>query len=400
MWGGSIRFTAAMLFSIAFLIQFVIGGLTGVMFAAVPIDWQVTDTYFVVAHFHYVLIGGVIFAVFAAIYYWFPKMTGRLLDERLGKWHFWLWVIGFNGTFMVQHFLGVMGMPRRVYTYDDNPGWALLNGVSSAAVPFMIVGTLVLIWNIARSLQHGQPAGNNPWGAFTLEWSTASPPPEYNFDSVLEIKSRRPVWDAEHPELADWKVAKTPEDNGWRPDRAKVCAWAFVFSEAIFFILLLVTYVVFNARSSDAGPSAANVLDIPRTALFSLFLMGSSLTLWLSERNLRAGRLPEFMKWLAATILLGIIFLSGQAWEYTGLLNDGVDIRTNLFASTFFTVTGFHALHVTGGLVALAIMFTLGRKNYSTSAQAKPFAAIGVYWHFVDVVWLFVFAIVYLGLLQ
>lgn len=400
MWGGSIQFTTAMLFAIAFLVQFVIGGLTGVMFAAVPVDWQVSDTYFVVAHFHYVLIGGVIFAVFAATYYWFPKITGRMLDERLGKWHFWLWVVGFNGTFMVQHFLGVMGMPRRVYTYADNPGWALLNGISSASVPFMVVGTLVLFWNIARSLFHGQVAGKNPWDAFTLEWTTASPPPEYNFESLPEIKSRRPVWDLEHPELADWKLSKTPEDRGWRPDRAKVCAWAFVISEAVFFILLLVTYVVFNARQSGDGPSSSTVLNVPRTGVFSLFLLSSSFTFWMAERNLRAGKHPASLRWLGATILLGVVFLCGQAWEYAGLLNGGVDIHTNLFASTFFTVTGFHGLHVTGGLVALAIMFALGRKNYLKSAQAKPFGAIGIYWHFVDVVWIVVFAIIYLRFLQ
>lgn len=400
MWGGSIQFTTAMLFAIAFLIQFVIGGLTGVMFAAVPIDWQVSDTYFVVAHFHYVLIGGVIFAVFAATYYWFPKITGRMLDERLGKWHFWLWVIGFNGTFMVQHFLGVMGMPRRVYTYADNPGWALLNGISSASVPFMVVGTLVLFWNIAKSLLRGQAAGNNPWDAFTLEWTTTSPPPAYNFESLPEIKSRRPVWDLENPELADWKFSKTPNDHGRRPDRAKVCAWTFVISEAVFFILLLVTYVVFNARQGGDGPSASTALNVQRTGVFSLFLLGSSLTFWMSERNLRAGKHQAFLKWLGATILLGIVFLCGQGWEYAGLLSGDIDIHTNLFASTFFTVTGFHGLHVTGGLVALSIMFFLGRNNYLTSAQAKPFGAIGIYWHFVDVVWILVFAIIYLRFLQ
>lgn len=400
MWGGTLQFTTAMLFAIAFLIQFVIGGLTGVMFAAVPIDWQVTDTYFVVAHFHYVLIGGVIFAVFAATYYWFPKITGRMLDERLGKWQFWLWVVGFNGTFMVQHFLGVMGMPRRVYTYADNPGWALLNGISSVSVIFMVVGTLVLVWNIVASLLHGQIAGKNPWGAFTLEWSTESPPPEYNFESLPEIKSRRPVWDAEHPELADWTSSKTPKDRGWRPDRAKVCAWAFVISEAVFFMLLLVTYVVFNTRQAADGPSSATALNVPRTGVFTLFLLSSSFTFWLSERNLRAGKHTVFLQWLGVTILLGIIFLCGQAWEYAGLLTSDIDIHRNLFASTFFTVTGFHGLHVTGGLIALAIMYALGRKNSLDTSHAKPYGAIGVYWHFVDVVWIFVFAIIYLRFYQ
>ena len=400
MWGGSIRLTTSMLFAIAFLIQFVIGGLTGVMFAAVPIDWQFTDTYFVVAHFHYVLIGGVVFAVFAAIYYWFPKMTGRMLDERLGKWQFWLWVLGFNGTFMVQHFLGAMGMPRRVYTYADNPGWALLNGISSFSVLFMVAGTLVLVWNVMKSLRAGEPAGENPWDAFTLEWATTSPPPEDNFKSLPEIKSRRPLWDANHPEVADWKSSQTSADRGWRPGRAKVCAWAFVVSEAIFFALLLVTYVVFNADAKSEGPTADSALDVKRTAVFSGFLLASSLTFWLAERSLRANRVSTYLKWLEATILLGVVFLGGQAWEYAGLLGQGITVDRNLFASTFFTVTGFHGLHVTGGLIVLAIMHTLGKNGHVTSAQSQPFAAIGVYWHFVDLVWIFVFATIYLGVFE
>ena len=400
MWGGSIRFTTSMLFAIAFLIQFVIGGLTGVMFAAVPIDWQMTDTYFVVAHFHYVLIGGVVFAIFAATYYWFPKMTGRMLDEKLGKWQFWLWLVGFNGTFMVQHFLGAMGMPRRVYTYADNPGWALLNGISSASVLFMVAGTLVLIWNIVSSLRHGQVAGNNPWDGFTLEWATTSPPPETNFDKLPEIKSRRPVWDQQHPDLADWKFAKTPADSGSRPDRAKVCAWAFVISEAVFFVLLLVTYVVFNSQATGDGPTAESALDVRRTGIFSLFLLASSLTFFFSEWCLRTSGRGAFLFWLATTILLGITFLCGQGWEYYGLIANDVTIDRNLFASTFFTVTGFHGLHVTAGLIALAIMFTLGRQNHLTQEHAKPYGAIGVYWHFVDVVWILVFSIIYLGVFQ
>lgn len=400
MWGGSIRLTTSMLFAIAFLIQFVIGGLTGIMFAAVPIDWQMTDTYFVVAHFHYVLIGGVIFAVFAATYYWFPKMTGRMLDERLGKWQFWLWLIGFNGTFMVQHFLGAMGMPRRVFTYADNPGWALLNGVSSFSVIFMVVGTIVLVWNVVKSLREGVPAEDNPWDAYTLEWATTSPPPEFNFKSLPEIKSRRPLWDANHPELADWKSSQTPEDRGWRPTRPKVCAWAFVISEAIFFLLLLITYVVFNTKQEVDGPTAATALNVPRTAVFTLFLLISSLTFWVAERNLRFGRTASFLKWLGATIILGILFLGGQAWEYAGLLAQDISIDRNLFASTFFTVTGFHGLHVTAGLIALAIMYMLGKNGHIATAQIQPFGAIGVYWHFVDVVWIFVFTIIYLGVFQ
>ena len=400
LWGGSIRFTTSMMFAIAFLIQFVIGGLTGIMFAAVPVDWQLTDTYFVVAHFHYVLVGGIVFSLFAATYYWFPKITGRMLDERLGKLQFWLWVIGFNGTFGIQHFLGLMGMPRRVYQFADNPGWALCNAISSAGAVLMAVGTLVLIWNIWRSLRRGKTAGVNPWQAFTLEWATSSPPPLENFDHIPEIRSRRPVWDLDHPDLADWKTEKTPEDKGGRPSAAKTAAWAFVISEAIFFILLLVSYVVFNSGEPDEGPSASSALDVTRTGFFTLVLLSSSLTFWIAERSLRKANMSRFKLWLSVTILLGCVFIGGQVWEYTGLISSGVTINRNLFASTFFTVTGFHGLHVTGGIVALSILLLMARSGYLTTKRSGVFNAVGIYWHFVDVVWIAVFSIIYLGYLQ
>jgi heme/copper-type cytochrome/quinol oxidase subunit 3 len=208
------------------------------------------------------------------------------------------------------------------------------------------------------------------------------------------------VWDLDHPELADWKAAKTPPDNGWRPDRAKTSAWSFVVSEAVFFLLLLVTYVVFNTRHSGDGPTAATALNMPRTGVFTLFLLASSLTFWFAERSLRAGKQSRFLVWLGLTIVLGIVFLSGQAWEYAGLLANNITIDSNLFASTFFTVTGFHGLHVTGGLVALAIMLALGWKSLLDSRRVDVFGAIGVYWHFVDGVWIAVFAIIYLRFLQ
>jgi cytochrome c oxidase subunit I len=205
MWGGAIRLTTAMLFAVAFLLEFTIGGLSGVMFAAVPIDWQTTDTYFVVAHFHYVLFGGTAFALLAATYYWFPKITGRMLNERLGRWQFWLMVIGFNATFFPQHFLGLMGMPRRVYTYPDLPGWGALNLLSTVGALFMLISVLLLLINIFVSLRDGELAGENPWDAWTLEWATSSPPPEHNFEELPPIRSRRPLWDFTRPDRADWR---------------------------------------------------------------------------------------------------------------------------------------------------------------------------------------------------
>ncbi len=209
MWGGAIRLTTAMLFAVAFLIEFTIGGLSGVMFAVVPIDWQVTDTYFVVAHFHYVLFGGTAFAVFAGIYYWFPKITGRLLDERLGGLHFWLTIVGFNLTFFVQHIVGLLGMPRRVYTYPDLPYWGLLNLLSTIGAFVLLAAMIAFLVNIVASLRHGAAAGDNPWDAWTLEWATSSPPPPENFTQLPLVRSRRPLWDLAHPDRPDWQFDHT-----------------------------------------------------------------------------------------------------------------------------------------------------------------------------------------------
>jgi len=205
LWGGKIRFAVPMLFCLGFLFQFLIAGLTGIMLASVPFDWQLSDSYFVVAHFHYVLIGGLVMTIFGAIYYWFPKATGRMLSERLGRWHFWLFVIGFHLTFDTMHIPGMLGMPRRIYTYEADRGWGVFNLICTLGVVFQGVAILIFLWNVARSLAKGKIAGNDPWDAWTLEWVVTSPPPAYNFAKVPVVQSRRPLWDFKHPDDPDWK---------------------------------------------------------------------------------------------------------------------------------------------------------------------------------------------------
>jgi cytochrome c oxidase subunit 1 len=201
MWGGSIRFTTAMKFAIALVGLFTIGGISGVMHSSPPADLQQTDTYFIVAHFHYVLFGGSMMGIFGGIYYYYPKMTGRLLSESLGSWHFWITFVGMNLTFFPMHFSGLMGMPRRIYTYDAGQGWELFNMMSSIGTAILFVGTAIFIWNFLRSFRTGEIAGNDPWGAPTLEFSIPSPPPEYNFARIPRVTSRLPLWDLTSPQL-------------------------------------------------------------------------------------------------------------------------------------------------------------------------------------------------------
>ena len=184
MWGGKISFTVPMRFCVAFLFQFLIAGLTGIMLSASPFDWQLGNSYFVVAHFHYVLIGGLIFTVFAGFYYWYPKVTGRMWNETLGRWHFWLFLIGFHLTFDFMHIPGVLGMPRRIYTYEAGRGWEIWNLIVSIGVVFQIAGILCWVVNFIWSYFKGPAAGSDPWDAWTLEWSTTSPPPDYNFATI------------------------------------------------------------------------------------------------------------------------------------------------------------------------------------------------------------------------
>jgi cytochrome c oxidase subunit 1 len=202
-WGGRIRFTTAMLFCIAFLFQFLIAGLTGIMVSVAPWNWQLHNSYFVVAHFHYVLVGAITFCIFAAFYYWYPKVTGRMLNETLGKWHFWLFVIGFHVTFDTMHIPGLLGMPRQIYTYEPGRGWEVWNLIVSLGGIVQAVAVLLFVANLIRSYFKGAVAGPDPWDAWTLEWTTTSPPPHYNFAIDPVVNSRRPLWDLKHPEDPD-----------------------------------------------------------------------------------------------------------------------------------------------------------------------------------------------------
>jgi cytochrome c oxidase subunit 1 len=205
MWRGALTFETPMLFALGFLVTFLFGGLTGILLASPPIDFHVSDSYFVVAHFHYVLFGTIVFATYAGIYFWFPKFTGRFLDERLGKLHFWTTLIGFHTTFLVQHWLGNVGMPRRYADYLPTDGFTTLNMVSTVGAFILGSSTLVFMWNVYKSYRYGEvTTADDPWGfGNSLEWATSTPPPRHNFTSLPRIRSERPAFELHYPHLVE-----------------------------------------------------------------------------------------------------------------------------------------------------------------------------------------------------
>jgi cytochrome c oxidase subunit I+III len=255
LWNGRLQFKLPMLWVFGFFFVFLIGGLSGVMLASVPVDLQVHDSYFIIAHFHYVLIGGAIFPMFAGLYYWMPKMTGRMMNATLGKWHFWLFFVGFNLTFFTMHFLGVRGMPRRVYTYPAEMHWSSLNLVASIGALFMVAGILVFLWNFFESKARGRFAGENPWGAGSLEWAVPSPPPCFNFAEIPTVNGREALWT---------QAPNQPVVVGLRDDIPEVLVTHSLDSEPQY-------------REESAGPSLWPFLaSLATTAAF----IGSIFTAW------------------------------------------------------------------------------------------------------------------------
>ncbi len=465
MWGGSLRFKTPLLYACGLIALFTVGGITGVTLAVVPWDWQVTDTYYVVSHFHNVLIAGTVFAAIAALYYWFPKMTGRFLSDRIGKVQFWLTAIGFAVTFFPMYALGILGMPRRVYTYAPDLGWNTLNTISSIGGYFLACGFLLLFYNIIRSLRSGERAGDNPWRAWTLEWATTSPPPHDNFARLPEIRSDMPLWDDEHGVEVEGRIEKiTWEDLPREPEQRTItpfwvafgililgvgllgvplvfiigvalilitlAVWmtgrwseleptptpdvthrfsfigagtlAFIGSESVFFASLIAAVIHLRIHDSVLGGGSGVELTLP--LINTVILFSSGVTAHFAQTAYRARRKGRFFFLLVLTIVLGAVFLGGQAWEYT---HAGFGLADTIVTSSFYVLTGFHGFHVACGIAALIYLFFRARRELRRAPGERqlPETSPGTsgmvdgatyYWHFVDAVWVFVFIVVYL----
>jgi cytochrome c oxidase subunit I len=465
MWGGSLRFRSPLYFTTGFIAMFVIGGLTGVSLAVVPFDWQVTDSYYVVAHFHNVLFGGTLLGVLGGLHYWYPKATGRLLNERLGKTSFWVIFAGFNLTFMPLYVVGILGMPRRVYTYDSGLGWEPYNLVSSIGGMIIATGIIILLYNFISSLRKGAVAGDDPWDAWTLEWATTSPPPVYNFDSVAPVRGPRPLWDLKHPDKADWlqsgrPAAEAPPSAGataeghheapmsssipllaaigvvavaagglgaplipaigavfllgtlvawaWQPWEESphlhgdarpggvVGTWLFIGSEAVFFAALFYAYTHLRLRAGMWPPEGMPALEAGLPAINTVILLTSGLFAHWGYTGLVKRRRGRFSFGLGTAVVLGVIFLGLQGVEWS---RAGFGLSDGILGSVFFTLTGFHGAHVTAGVILLVIAGVRARrgdwKREATNAEVGLVESGTYYWHFVDVVWIILFLLIY-----
>lgn len=470
-WLGRPVYRTPFLFMLGFIVTFVMGGVSGVMTGSVPFDWQLTDSYFVVGHMHYVLLGINLLPVIGATYYWFPKVRGRLMNEHAGRLSFWLMFIGFNVGFFPMHIVGMLGMPRRIYTYAPDMGWNGWNLLITVGAVIFALGLLVSLANVWWSWTHGEPAGENPWNASTLEWFVPSPPPPHNFAWIPHVVSRDPLWEGtderrrsvlrsgpafEHGHDALTTTARTATEIGvvampahslqplyvaaatlvmaegllwgrwllavvglllviaavtaWMwpkqgshaesisppADAHPIGAWAMwltIATEAALFAALFFAWF-FLADGSDVWTQhAAPELWIP--AGNTIILLLSSLVLHLGARRAARAHAGVARGAVACTLALGAVFVAIQLWEYTTL---GASPTFDAYGSAFYLITGLHGAHVVAGLLMLTfVLVATGRRALSADDDRRTARIVARYWHFVDAVWLCVFAVVYVA---
>ena len=370
MWGGQLTFDTPLLYAVGFIALFLIGGLDGAFLAVVPFDFMVQDTYFVVSHIHYVLVAGAVFGIFAGLFDWFPKITGKKLNERMGKIQFWLLFIGTNVAFFPQHLLGLDGMVRRIADYSDNPGWAGLNFLSTIGAFIIAVSVLPFLWNVFVTLRGPADAGDDPWDAYTLEWATSSPPPVYNFDHLPPVRwsgrssiSSTPSWHTQpvtsvrpvcpprrgtthdrgprrHHRACRYRRPRRDRDRRPRAgvkrgmDTALLGMMLFIASEVMFFAALFGAYFNVRATTTPWPPEGTEFISpywLP--IIVTIILMTSSFTMQWATMRIRKGDRTGMNRGIAVTLLLGIIFLCLQVYDYYNLVtNDLFGINSGVTA--------------------------------------------------------------------
>jgi cytochrome c oxidase subunit I+III len=467
---GSVRFRTPMLFALGSISMFIIGGITGVFNASIALDYQLRGSYWVVGHFHFVMAGTVIFALMAALYYWFPKMTGRMYSEKLGKLHFALSFAGFTSIYFPM--LLLVDMPRRIFTYPAEAGWAALNQVATIGGFVFGVTQIFLLINIMQSLRKGSAAESNPWAGWTLEWLTPSPPPEHNFTgsptvkggvmTIVETKTRKGT-EAKEPgtawpltialgttvamfgavmflplaifgfavvmlSLVGWfrdelrgKFASREEKGEWWPfekvNHEKLGLWVFLTAELLLFGMVISGYMELRSNSafwpspslvSDilahlgggvvtvAGAGEMVLHNIALGTVNTLILLTSSLTMVLALNSIQGGSVKGLRRGLLATLVLGCSFLVLKGIEWAELSSQGFTITSGLPAATYYVATGLHGAHVLAGLITISFLIYKASKNGYSEKSHRGVENTGLYWHMVDIVWLFLFPLFYL----
>jgi cytochrome c oxidase subunit I+III len=456
---SSIRFKTPMLFAVGAVALFIIGGVTGVFNSSVALDYGLRGTYWVVGHFHYTLVGGALTGLVAALYYWWPKITGRMYSEKLGRLHFVLYIISFNILYFPMSLLG--DMPRRVYTYAPETGWWTLNLLASIGAFVFAISWLIPFANFFRSVKHGEPAGDNPWEAPGIEWTVSSPPPAHNFDQMPVIANDGTIISggmkpdggsmthsstatADHTgHFSAWPVLISlgafvtllgtylglaflltgaaivaivligwgKDDIGRRfaitehvagerwpfekVNSVRLGVWFFLPSEVMLFGTLIGAYW-FVRMGSATWPARGEILSISHGALNTFILLTSSLTLVLALASAKTGSRRGLQGGLLATFLLAVLFLANKAYEWMDLFAKGFTFSSGLPASAYYITTGAHGVHIVGGLLVLAYLIFKSFMNESAKDSHPTVESFGLYWHFVDTAWVFLFPLFYL----
>ena len=412
LWGGSIRFNTPMLFATAFLPMFGIGGLTGLPLGLNIADIPLHDTYYVIAHFHYVVAPGTIFALFAGIYYWFPKATGRKMNETLGVIHFIGSFVCMNVVFMPMFLVGLAGVSRRLYdggaAYDFAQPVLHWNVVSSWGAWIMALFQIPFIFNFFWSIWKGEKTeDDNPWQATTIEWAAPSPPPHGNFLEAPQAY-RGPYGYQRSRSGQGFRAAvrgliavDIPYTVELRRDtgltNGKIGIWLFLASEVMLFGALFASYILIRT-GAPSWPRGDTILNVPLATFNTIVLISSSVTMVMAWASLMRHRFGTFRIYMGATILLGFVFLVVKYFEYSHKFHDGLFPSTNNFLAIYFTLTGLHMLHVMGGMAVNAYFWGPGAKLWKTNPEwfTNRVEHSGLFWHFVDLVWIFLFPTLYL----